>query len=260
MTEYSCEDDAITSSLFICDYRCSNGACIDSSSTCSENDGGNNLSGAGVTKLVVGTTQTGEKDRCIGNNIKEYFCENTKRKSVTVKCQGICKNTSVPYDGNTITEVGYCEPQPESCTDSDSSEADPSLVQGTVSIVNVRGVQTTYEDKCEGKKVLEYSCDGNSMASNLVECSDICVNGACTVRANLCEDSDSGNKADVKGTINNSYGSFTDFCSNQKRLVEGYCKQGDSVVANSKTNSLIHLKTFICKNNCQDGVCLGAVE
>jgi len=64
----------------------------------------------------------------------------------------------------------------------------------------VSGKENLYEDKCRGRNVLEYSCSGNSVASEEIECADVCVDGACVSRGDLCTDTDSGKNAGVKGT------------------------------------------------------------
>lgn len=259
LTEYSCDNNEIISSTHVCDYRCSGGACIQASFTCEDSDEGNNAVDAGVVKFVSETNTSYYKDECKGKKIKEYYCSDTGIKKALVACKGVCRIRDLSEFGQTFT-AAYCEPQVETCTDSDSDELDPSIIAGTVTATDVYGNEKTYEDSCRGKNVLEYFCDGNIAKSEIKECDDVCVDSACIVRGDLCSDSDDGKKPAVKGTTSNQYGSFTDFCSNEKRLVEGYCKQGDSAVATSKTNPKIHLKTFICTNNCQGGVCLGFVE
>ncbi|MBI3331868.1 hypothetical protein HYZ99_02810 [Candidatus Peregrinibacteria bacterium] len=87
-------------------------------------------------------------------------------------------------DGNKVSQDGcnmHC--YNESCTDSDSGEATPISVQGTVQAgpYGGRGPFRVVTDNCEGNyRVIEYSCDGTQVASESVPClGGRCVNGAC---------------------------------------------------------------------------------
>ena len=260
LTEYSCEDDKIVISTVECSYKCAGGKCIEAPSTCEDSDAGNKAESGGVVKSVLIETgnTTYKSDSCANNRVREYYCDGIKVKTSVVKCEGLCKKQSVNAFEQTFNNVAFCEPQPTSCSDSDLGK--DAATAGTVTTVDVSGKENLYEDKCRGRNVLEYSCSGNSVASEEIECADVCVDGACVSRGDLCTDTDSGKNAGVKGTTSNDFGSFTDFCSNEKRLVEGYCKEGDSAAVSSKTNPLINLKTYICGGGCSGGVCLEPVE
>lgn len=281
LNEYSCGGDDGNSVVLTpveCDYICrsSERACVRASFTCEDSDGGGDdqtdIPGAVVYTVESDTTIS--VDKCTSDNsyyIEEYFCDRVRGvKSMTVKCNGLCKTSLGDPDNIYLRgrQIAYCEPQPESCTDSDEDETDPEAVAGTVSVTDVYGRTTTYSDACRGRNVLEFSCDGTKMASNIAQCGDICVDGACLTRGDRCVDSDGGYKLEQKGTVTNYKGDGTvisevsDFCVTETAVAELGCSRkvenAWGYAGVSKTISRIHLKYQACRNGCDDGVCLPA--
>lgn len=60
-----------------------------------------------------------------------------------------------------------------------------------------------------------------------------------------CTDSDGGRNSDIKGTVKNELGSFTDNCKDDRYVLENYCK-----------GNVVRKETVPCRYGCQEGRCL----
>lgn len=251
LVEYSCQDDIAVNQTVNCGYKCQNRACIVKPFSCTDSDNGKDANIAGVAKLTY--TEGGfevERDRCSGNILSEAYCGERGIGVAKIVCKGICENQTVIVD-NVNYSAAYCEPQPLTCTDTDNGK--DYAVNGTVTSTDAAGVSTNYADECKSRNQLkEYYCENNTSKSEIKICNGTCQNGKCVAPTETCSDSDNGKDFSVKGTVITQYGSVSDFCFDNKKIAEFYCKKPNKAV--------ISLTTRICKEKCSDGKCVGIVS
>ena len=163
--EYYCMDNLIQNIIHQCDpgERCDLGRCAEAEKSCSDTDGGNDIYDKGtVTSGSIVSTVT-RTDACTDENmIREYYCVGDDYKSELASC---------PSDH--FCENGEC--READCEDSDGGTN--LTVKGTVT----KG-SNDYTDSCaDSGTVKEYSCDGDDVESQTIDCSPgyYCDNGRC---------------------------------------------------------------------------------
>jgi hypothetical protein len=255
---YACEDSgsAVIPTTSVCDYQCKTAACVQRPFTCTDSDGGKIFNVSGTARMTfTGTTNTdSKKDVCNGKVLKEAVCTDTGVSYVTVNCKSLC---------STDTNGGFCDPKPLSCIDDDGED---TSINSSATSTDVYGKATTFYDKCDGtKKVREAYCDGNVAKSKTINCGDMCQNGACLVRDDMCIDSDGGYKIGIKGNVisykadGSVRANVSDFCADTYVLAEVGCakktSKGWNFAGNSKTSARISVKYTKCPNGngCQAG-------
>ena len=75
----------------------------------------------------------------------------------------------------------------------------------------------------------------------------VSLNGKITgnVVSGFCSDSDGGKVYDKQGTATDKFGSLTDYCKNDRTLLENSCQQGRKRVT----------ETIPCRYGCNEGAC-----
>ncbi|MFH1785498.1 MAG: hypothetical protein ABH842_03635 [Candidatus Micrarchaeota archaeon] len=137
--------------------------------------------------------------------------------------------------GVTVLKDGQCG---QKCTDSDGG--DSPIVFGTA---QYKGL--SYNDYCQGSKIVEYSCRNNELQSQTSDCpSGTCENGACSTAS--CTDSDGGKDQYTKGTASEGT-NYTDSCVALNKVQEYYC---------STNGVLSEIITCSSGFECSDGACL----
>ena len=228
---------------------CTDGACAETTSQCTDSDGGNKNT-AGVvsyTDLAVNVPKT-IQDKCISLRfVEEGMCNSINQGRINVlKCadKEVCKN-------------GACVVSPEQCSDTDGNKRE---TKGKVSFVTKTGSAGTFTDKCTDELLasaflIEGLCKENTFTSRGVPCppGTLCKDGACVAGAsaiqNTCTDSDNGFNAYVKGKVTSTSQSGTiksneDYCADTRTLQEYYCSQ-------NQVKSLTR--------NCYEGACLNGI-
>ena len=223
-----------------CDDGNDNGAdgCVACKFTCTDSDGGNNLSVKGTTTdISYSLILTDYCDTTFPNSVKEHYCRNDGRILTDLKpCANGCR------DGACIP------PLVNTCTDSDGG-SDPK-VKGVTrdSFIN----STDSCDSANPNSIIEYSCrPDNFVKREVLSCANGCRDGACIPPlVNTCTDSDGGNNLSVKGTTTDSSVSLTitDYCdtTSPNSVKEHYCRSDGRILADLKP----------CPNGCRDGACL----
>ncbi|MDO8686349.1 MAG: hypothetical protein Q7J78_06745, partial [Clostridiales bacterium] len=212
--EYSCGADVSVplKDILTCDKECRDGACV----ICTDTDGGSNFQVKGQTK---GLNYQGDyvvfDDRCDGSKIDEGFCSQDTFYYIKSSCSFGC------YDGACLTQ------EQAQCTDSDNGQI-PELKGVTQSFDSTLGFLTS-EDRCEGSKVIEFSCTQNKQVETPIDCPYGCVEGFCLTAEQVCQDSDqtdpltNDNSQFTKGHIqgvdmNGKSVDKDDICNNEQEL------------------------------------------
>ena len=134
----------------------------------------------------------------------------------------------------------------DSCTDTDGGEK--YYEKGSITGSMPEGFIS--EDKCivpEGR-LREVVCIDNYGSAKLYDCPHGCENGKCIQENTECMDTDEGLDYNVKGTVTDSSGKYTDKCIDTREgpmLVEYTCK--DNAVKGEQ---------HLCSGTCQDGECV----
>ena len=209
--------------------------------TCYDFDGGENY----FIKGTVSSVSNDYDDRCTGDLVIEYTCENNDYLLNTYECPNGCEDGACVWDN---------------CT-KDSADVD-FLEAGTVTLF--KNGQVTYrEDNCllDGRLQEVFCCSCFRPGEDYLGCQDVCaqyntctcVDGACVEET--CTDSDGGIDYYTKGTATSSveggYDELTDFCAGGggadiRMLAEAYCSESNTVLR----------ENYICPNGCDDGACI----
>jgi len=262
VVEYICDANNESSKSEIpCQYGCDNGKCRgEPKLNCEDTDISDDPKTPGIVRTANKEGQSDFfVDTCEGNKIKEFACQLESGKQVPklVTCEGKCETKTIFAFGKDYLS-SYCDPKPLSCTDTDTEASNPNEIKGTVTASDIKGIQTSAADTCISTNELnENSCDNNIIKTETKKCSDICTDGACTVRDSKCADSDGGKDYSVRGEVTTQFGSVTDFCADANLLAEFGCKEGKKLVSGSKTSTKIAVIYKKCTNGCSNGACIG---
>ena len=165
---------------------------------CYDSDGGINFNTQGST--YYSTNPIPKTDRCIGNLVIEYYCQNNKKISSLIQsCSEGCTN-------------GACDRSVSSepvCTDSDRGRNYEE--QGTTSSTE-GGESNVQTDSCFNEGLLrEYYCQSSGRTGlDFHTCEYGCTDGICNPEPEAptllsCEDSDGGMDYDTEGTVTQTY-------------------------------------------------------
>ena len=115
---------------------------------------------------------------------------------------------------------------------------------------------STVKDYCrnyDSPTLVEYYCDGLTIASEDLTCPYGCLNGACLQPSSqTCVDSDFGFNGFIKGTValHDEFdivsASKTDYCEDNSTVIEYGCGADNSIISQKIT----------CNSGCDNGVCL----
>ena len=231
LEQYCDSGNNIAQSSYLCPGYCSDGACINNTTPCTDTDGGLNF-------YVKGFTNKGTlnySDYCgTGNNLFENYCDASGNLVINYlySCPSGCSD-------------GACVNATSPCIDTDGGQN--YYVKGITSKGNLN-----YSDYCgAGSNLYENYCDssGNIQTNSLYVCPNGCSNGACINATTPCVDTDGGKNFDVKGTTSKGTLSYTDYCGSGNNLFENYCDADGNI----QTNFL-----YSCPNGCSDGACINA--
>lgn len=117
-------------------------------------------------------------------------------------------------------------------------------------------------DRCylQGKLVERYCTKDNLPAYKIVECSTMCVNGACTkIHYTSCEDNETKVKKEVKGKVKYSFSfknSILDLTEIRKRDITDSCKNDSILIETSCRAKRPYAEEVTCKGYCEDGRCI----
>jgi hypothetical protein len=230
--EYYCQNGVVSSTNIVCPsgYQCTNGACIEEKTICSDNDFGKDVFSKGTTTISKGyLTFTTATDDCVDEDrVREYFCTNGALSSEIIECgedygcdNGACKTLS--------------------CTDGDYGQ--DVLTKSTTKKGSI-----SETDSCSGTyNVREYYCKNNDIKSTIITCPSgrICSSGQCIIDA-PCSETDAGNDIYDYGTTTKGAQSNSDYCSGTS-IVEYYC-----------SNNNIQSTSTSCPSgySCQSGECV----
>ena len=179
------------------------------------------------------------KDYCIRNDtIREFYCPSTRSSYIAYtdyRCEYGCQ------DGACI-KASYCN---------DSDGGIKYYTRGSCHSNNVG-----YTDYCTGSTtslradtLREYYCVNNTCGYTDYKCPNGCFNGACIEKTNqtneTCYDSDNGINAYTKGTATKDGVSKTDYCQDNRLLIEYYC-YGNEIKDTQR----------LCTYMCEDGKCI----
>jgi hypothetical protein len=194
--------------------------------SCNDSDRGMNVTKFGTVSGYQVNVQYSKADSCDGNYLKEYYCVGNYSNNTIIPCTGEyveCNNGAclLPYCGD-----GQCRAN-ENC----SSCSMDCLKKEQVCC---KGITYTGE------------CCSNIHCTSL----KICVNHQCKI-PNLCNDSDDGITATVKGSVSGYKDgkefTIADSCEDEDVLKEYYCY-----------NNLSAFKGVWCTGNysgCSNGIC-----
>jgi hypothetical protein len=161
--EYFCQDGSAESEIHQCEpgERCENGKCVKAEKSCTDSDEGNDIYKKG--KITAGTiiNPIERTDSCVDDDtVREYYCVGDDYTSETKDCPSdyVCDN-------------GKCEAK---CVDSDGTD---QTTKGTVT----KGSETHTDYCVSSDDVKEYTCDGNDVKSQTIQCYYQCYDGACFI-------------------------------------------------------------------------------
>ncbi len=245
--KFACENQENCRRRCPAGYICSNGACKQTSTKCTDQDGENKNSKSTVAYTdEKGSSKTIE-DTCIGYRFVEESVCNTINQGRTkiLKCSGdeVCLN-------------GACVKSKESCSDSDAKER---KTKGTVKYTDKEGKQNTFTDSCDGESnVNEGICKLNTFMSRKVSCppGTRCSDGACIEGAlktePFCQDSD-GVDIYTLGKV-----TFYDETSKSVVTVEDVCySQGEFVSEKVCIGNQMRVYSRFCEGGyCSEGACV----
>jgi len=233
--EYYCSGSDMTSKTIDCGdgYECGNGACVVAAAAqaCNDSDNGKDIFAKGTVKADGKSYADACND---SGTVNEYYCADDNVSSKLMDCP----------DGYECTS-GKCVKVEAGCEDSDNGQ---NLTRrGTVTVITENGTKNYTDDCYSEATVIEYICNGTSMAMKKVACPDgtACTVGACT--QSECEDTDGGINETEKGTVTLGSDESTDKCKNDTAVTEYYCSSGD-----------IRSKTVACDDgySCTSGACV----
>lgn len=209
--------------------KCQNGACVKATGgttigSCTDSDGGRNLTVQGTTQgsNVLGPQQG--TDQCVGfRGITEYYCKaNGEFESELTSCPigQKCENGACVFYQNTNL----------TCLDKDNGKIydQRAKTEG----YDDAGVWQDKEDECVygQNKVTEWYCDNGKIKSETHDCGTgkQCIYGACVSAQIRCTDSDGGRNIYQKGTLEHADASGNrttkvDVCDGQRFVTEYYC-------------------------------------
>jgi len=202
---------------------------------CTDSDGGLNYYTKGVTKL----SWYSREDRCTsdGKKVIEYYCSGNALIGKMYTCPNGCKDGACISIATIAVQTNQTN---QTCEDSDGGKN--YYVKG-----NASGSNGIFTDYCiMNDTLVEYYCSGDLVLPEYHMC-DRCLNGACIIPNQTCEDSDNGKNYYVKGITQGVNGNFSDFCYSNKTLIEYYCS-GSSVL----------YTRYRC--NCSNGVCINQTQ
>ncbi len=135
---------------------------------CIENDNGDNV---GVKGIVAGNKddESYEKeDFCEGNEqLVEYYCEDKEAVGKKRACALGCE------DGKCKGEVS--KPVADICL----NEEDEADIGAGIVIGFKDGKEYSEQDRCEENTLIEFSCSGESLVENRINCANGCFEGKC---------------------------------------------------------------------------------
>ena len=192
---------------------------------CKDSDRGVNSSVLGVVNVPKRLISLAKNytDTCVGNKLKEYYCENNRVKRVMISCEGACQN-------------GRCVTLEENCTPTERG------------VINQNRV--TFRNTCQGNVSIVYSCNGTSVINITTVCPGRCSNGEC-IRACI-DETDVANNKDVLGIVRLSDGTnISDVCLGNRGVKQYACQN----------NLLVPLSSEMCGENreCVSGVCIDKI-
>lgn len=202
------------------------GAC--GAAGCSDSDGGKDIFTIGQAVDSSGAYDDGCADAL---RVDEMFCEEGEVSVLAIACP-----TGYECRSGACVEA--------KCSDSDGGADE--LKKGTTSAGS-----DSETDRClDAQTVKEFYCTRDTISSRDIECDTgmECVDGACV--EGMCEDSDGGKDASVKGTTEKGTLSQTDSCLNPSTVREYFCQDG-----------LIKNEMMECASGyeCKDGACVESV-
>lgn len=232
VVEYYCYNNDIQSETHVCEYGCSNGACIkEPQIECTDSDSGKAYYTKGTTigMSYPSGTITNETDFCSSDLIlHEFSCYYNITTNIVVETEWNC-----PYG----CQDGACIQEPQiTCTDSDGENY---YILGYVTYV-VNGISETFYDNCiywnttdpkSNGYLEERVCRDGKYDTVAYSCPNGCNNGVCICPANCsctntameclanqtvgCYDSDGRVNPYVGGSCTDSRGIFYDGCLTQ---------------------------------------------
>jgi hypothetical protein len=273
VVEYWCYGAVMLQSWEDCDRGCSNGACVQTTQTCTDSDGGINYTVQGTTTglnpssnqtvtvsdvCTLGGSLTGT---CSSGNclLAEYYCNGNYINGTTYSCPNGCS-------------IGACvTTSPRVCTDSDNGTN--YNIKGTTTGYGTDGNLKTVTDYCmninaggPGPYVNEFICQPNGDVNDIAyNCPNGCSEGACINQTTqTCTDSDGGKDYYVKGTTTGiirctdqaqcmTPQTVSDLCgSDGFTLTEFYCDNDGFQVVDLTSGTY----SYKCPNGCSDGACI----
>ncbi len=277
VVEYYCYNNDIQSETHVCEYGCSNGACIkEPQIECTDSDSGKAYYTKGTTigMSYPSGTIVNKTDFCSSDLIlHEYYCYYNITTNIVVDTEWNC-----PYG----CQDGACIQEQITCTDSDGED------YYTLGYVNYvwNGISETVYDNCiywnitdpkingyleervcrDGKyDTVAYTCP-NGCQDGVCICpaNCVCTNSATECPANQtigCYDSDGGKdyrkKGSVSGYKDGKY-TFTDICIGGSPLPNGLDPGIGEYFCYSST--FPDWVAVMCSEGCKDGVCYGDIS
>lgn len=143
--------------------------------SCTETDGpGQNVRVRGKVRQVQPNGAVWEyADYCTGaNGVFEYYCSNNAGFGSNPTCDAM-------YSGSHCSN-GACVKNEAACQDGDGFTN--YWMAGTVTVSELNGTASNYDDFCEGPVLKEYYCQGTGVAMDSTDCQRYnmtCANGKC---------------------------------------------------------------------------------
>lgn len=195
--------------------------------TCMDSDGGINAYEKGKVEIPGFAYE----DRCLGENVWEYYCENGEIKKAEIKClcnDGVCYNSSVCTDSENPSWTPATYKNGVVNPSSDKVWYQDEYIKGTIDITysNDAGFERkdTIIDQCiDNDNLVDFTCNGfgGTGFGDYIYCENGCQDGACIQEEPVCTDSDGGNEINIKGTTTLKE-SHTDYCDGPE-IMEYWC-------------------------------------
>jgi hypothetical protein len=248
LKKWSCQDNLQKANIIICLNGCEKGVCLknekikieivsEKKNYCIKSID-NDYERGFVSGIFESNISFIFGDECIDNNtLFKWYCNDSIPINKTINCDNFC------YNDRCIINTTI------SCIDSDEKDFE---TKGFVSGINKSYDYYYYVDRClDDKKLLEYSCNNNSLEIIEYECPHSCKDGKCILNT-VCFDEDNGAedqifvKSKVSGINDNNYPFyFSDNCLNEEVLEEWACNGLYPFSFNKQ-----------CSHGCENGRCI----
>ena len=224
---YCANNSIVTNYLYVCPNGCSNGACINTTASCVDSDGGlnYNVKGNATKGSLFYADYCGAQQTNGSQYLLEQYCDaNANAVQYAYLCPGGCNN-------------GVCINITTPCVDSDNGlnfNVKGTVTKGSLSYTDYCGAQQTNGSQY----LLEQYCDVNANAVQYTYlCPNGCNNSACisqTTPTNVtlqgsdgtwCYDPDGYGSVDIynKKYCQDSNATHDDYCETSSLLRDWYC-------------------------------------